>query len=491
MRRRIGFTLVELLVSVALIIFVLLILSEAFRAGVASTQTLKAMGDLDQKLRTVSTLIRNDLEADHFEGKKRLSDLELWRDGPPREGFVRIWQGTRVNPPVALLNPTLPRYVPEGSDADGIPSAWATNHLLHFTVKLRGNRREQRFATPVPAGSPLLAAGMPEGRFQDTGGILTSEWAEVAYFLRRNGSTAGSTPLYSLYRRVRLLVPDNHAINWVNPVRVNNPTELQQALAAYAGVSVRKALADPNAFPDTLYFNGPMDITIPERRFGMLPNRTGGLPSVPAMYPGDADVLLTSASGAERTDTWTYPTLAEEFPSYTSLHGNDLLLSDVLSFQVEVQSNISPNDYGDIPNSINSLSTAAPTLSSSALLGAPVVAPVSRVRNPLFADTATQLKPRVFDTWSSARDAVEPNRYDYSRWQQVGADHSIPHGLQRGIYLLTPASTTGGPSVSVVAIEPITVVDPSMSQIYSVRITLRVWDAKTEQTRQITIIQDL
>jgi hypothetical protein len=30
-----------------------------------------------------------------------------------------------------------------------------------------------------------------------------------------------------------------------------------------------------------------------------------------------------------------------------------------------------------------------------------------------------------------------------------------------------------------------------MSQIYSVRITLRVWDAKTEQTRQITIIQDL
>ena len=62
---------------------------------------LKAVGDMNERLRTTTTILRRYLSADHFEGKKRLSDANFWKNGPPREGFLRIWQefDTVVPPP--------------------------------------------------------------------------------------------------------------------------------------------------------------------------------------------------------------------------------------------------------------------------------------------------------------------------------------------------------------------------------------------------------
>src|SRR5215470_12248703 len=94
MRRRQGFTLVELLVSVALIIFIMSILAEAFSSAAETFRSLKAIGDLQEKLRTASSILRRDLSADHFDGKRRLSDPNMLRFAPPKEGFFRIWQGS-------------------------------------------------------------------------------------------------------------------------------------------------------------------------------------------------------------------------------------------------------------------------------------------------------------------------------------------------------------------------------------------------------------
>src|SRR5262245_20038226 len=127
MRRRQGFTLVELLVAMALIVFMMLILSEAFSVALDSFRRVKAIGDMNVRLRTAASILRRDLQADHFEGKRRLSSATFWNLGPPREGFFRIWQGSRA--------------INEGIDADGLPSTRATDHILHFTVKLRGNDR--------------------------------------------------------------------------------------------------------------------------------------------------------------------------------------------------------------------------------------------------------------------------------------------------------------------------------------------------------------
>src|SRR5262249_47583775 len=141
-RQRRGFTLIELLVAMALTLFVMVILSEAFGTGLTVFRDLKAMGDMEEKLRTASTLLRSDLAADHFEGKRRLSDLNVYSDRPT-QGFARI-----LRVPAGVIN--------EGNDADGLPSFRSSTHLLHLAVKRRGSRREDFFAAVVPAGSPLL-----------------------------------------------------------------------------------------------------------------------------------------------------------------------------------------------------------------------------------------------------------------------------------------------------------------------------------------------
>ena len=80
-QNRSAFTLVEMLVAMALIIFIMTILSEAFVAGLETFRQLKAVGDMNEKLRTVTTAVRRDLIADHFEARRRISDPSFWLQG--------------------------------------------------------------------------------------------------------------------------------------------------------------------------------------------------------------------------------------------------------------------------------------------------------------------------------------------------------------------------------------------------------------------------
>src|SRR5438309_4535901 len=102
---RAGFTLVEMLVATALIMFIMLILSEAFSAGLEAFRTLKGIGDMESRLKAAVTPIRDDLRQDHFDGRRRLSDPLFWNTGSPREGFVNVTQGFY---PVYSVNPIPP-----------------------------------------------------------------------------------------------------------------------------------------------------------------------------------------------------------------------------------------------------------------------------------------------------------------------------------------------------------------------------------------------
>ena len=53
MKRRSAFTIVELLVALALIMFIMAILSEAFVAGLTTFRNLKAVADMAERLRSV------------------------------------------------------------------------------------------------------------------------------------------------------------------------------------------------------------------------------------------------------------------------------------------------------------------------------------------------------------------------------------------------------------------------------------------------------
>lgn len=447
MRRRSGFSLVEVLVSTVLIIFILVLMAEVLRTVLGTFRQLKATGDMNERLRTVTNLLRRDFDADHFEGRRRLSDPTFWTEGTPREGFFRHWQGSTAN---AFVGTTIP-YAIEGNDADALASQRANNHILHFTVKLRGNERQDFFSARVPAGSPLLTNGLPDSRYQDTANTFTSQWAEVVYFMRPNGGNAGSTPLFSLYRRQRVLVPEDNEVNWSQTagrfVSVNSQAELDRLLKIdYAEVSVRKADPNPTTFPDRLYFNNPTSITIPQRRFGMDPVVPGGLPTV-RNVPAQRIVPNDSR-------TWSYPTFEEDDPLRA---GSDLLLTDVISFQVQrVITN--GGDFTDIPSSSTTQFVFQPTPPP------PRFVPRTVPLNSEFWDTPSSTspptaavnRPRVFDTWTEVRD----NWYDYSDSRATTAN-----GTGRRL--------------------------PNQNNVFAVRITLRIWDVKTQQTRQVSIIQDM
>jgi prepilin-type N-terminal cleavage/methylation domain-containing protein len=426
MRRRHGFTLVEMLVSITLVLFVMLILTEAFVKGLDVFRQLKAIGDMEQRLRVATTLLRRDLAADHFEGRKRLSDPNFFLQGPPREGFFRIRQKG------GLVANKLLGVVPEGSDGDGLLSTRAVDHALHFTIKLRGNRREDFFSSRLPALSPLAFVSSDffnhpsDARFQDPAGLsYNSQWAEVIYFLRPNGATAGGTPLYAIYRRQFGVVPDNRHLNW--PQQYPPATPLPQGavlpvpaaqLPNYYEISCK---FNPAA-PQFLYFNNPTDLTVPERRSGR-----------PVELPPAALVI-----GPD------YRTAGEQNAAVT---GADLLLTDVLSFEVKVllPESIQRTSVQPALDPFVDLFDSAAVLNNVAPLG------VLQSANTLLPATGTL---RVFDTWSS----VPGDAADYSTWNNT-----------------TPSPTR----------------IPLQLRILALQITLRVWDAKTEQARQITIVQDM
>jgi type II secretory pathway pseudopilin PulG len=594
-----GFTLVELMVVMALVIFIMYVLAEAFAAGSAVFRRLKAIGDMNARLRTATTTLRRLLAADHFEGKKRLSDPGFWTDGPPQQGFFRIWQDSRdpdPAPPPVLL-PPWPTIFPEGfdrtlgvggEDLDGLASYRSTRHHLHFTARLRGNNRGDFFQATLPIGSPLArptdfanwppAPGLPrpDSRFQESDNVYLSPWAEIALYLQPSwidaqrtiqettddpqATTGGPLPLYTLYLRQRLLrpmqtttVPQPNASPTYNlPIEyaIPSPGTVTTTPTLNQELSITRGGFDPNAAkpppvswgPDDrdttagrgntaaqLYFNTPADVTMPIRRFGwpywvnfpppaqpptadvpdFAGNRSpGGLPAavnppLPALPGYPTYVLATSPSvqpGGSRP--WDEP---------TDLAGTDVLLTDVISMDIRVllddaaytvtatrtgPGNPQTQDVSGLPYFMslhdepyptaiyNDLATKWSQLQPPGVWGqAPRINTIIKDKYkmdrgdlgqpPLVANGPSR-PARVFDTWSSRKDDLytkDPSatpRYtnDYSEWNQTNKPTTIP--------MFTRDGSKWAPI-----------------RIRAIQITLRIWDSKTKQSRQVSLVQDL
>lgn len=416
-RRQSGFTIVELLVAMALIVFLMSILAAAFYAASGSFSQLKAAGDMAEKLRSATSILRADLAADHFQGRKRLGDPNFWDSGPPAEGCFRLYHGSPL--------------VTEGTDSDGVPLPRTPDHALQFTVKLRGNQRDNYMAAGVPAGSPLLNLPNPSGRYQDSPNVFTSQWALVTWFLKpavnpvtgqqdqatfQDGSNP--VPLWTLYRVQQVCVQDNSQVN--PAVTVGNPPPLYHA--DYLGVSHR-------VVGQNVYFNSPADLTFPLRRYGMSPANTAGVPLAaysPSGYPAMSDLNAGLAT-------------------------SDLVLTDVISFTVRVLIDGNPTaDWVDLFD---------PSVQAYAM-GNPQFSPAQIPPTP--PQTQPQWRPQVFDTWTNKTDEAEG--HDYVGWNGRGAATSIPL-YQRA--------------------------DGALIRIKALQITLRIWDVKSNQTRQKTMVVDM
>lgn len=567
MVRRKGFTIVELLVALALVVFMMAILSEAFGTAAKSFRNLKAMGDLAERLRTAASIMRRDLAADHFDGKRRLSDPYFWTLGLPAEGFFRIYQGTPSSDNIVNRNQTT-NYFLEGRNLDGLPSYRASDHALHFTVKLRGNGPADFFSAKIPNNpnnkdlsqiaraswpqfySPLLTwtgsgSVSPWNRYQDPtinmgippdsgGKTYTSQWAEVVYFMQQqpggnnyvqpdgdfSSSPNNTVPLFTLYRRQQLLVPD---LGTNRIVDANNYSPFYQSTAAaYPEVNINPN--PPNitpSFPQISTslpqgaFASPADVTIPWRRFGMQSPSQASIATFPSgSYLAGSNYQVQSGLST----------------------GSDILLNDVISFEVRplfYQTVYTPNlppppVPGGIfsqPNppldrsqvaSVTSIPLAiqlGPRNSGTFLAFLPLsennVVLFSKYQDPnqtgkpswprnsnffLFRN-GVQL-PYVFDTWAQSPPTVE-QPVDYSAYwtvnnaqvgnRGVGFNYSIPlfQNTQN------PVASNQNPNAQLVLGGPPTAQQPAYLTLKAVQIVLRVWDFNTKQARQVSIIQDL
>jgi prepilin-type N-terminal cleavage/methylation domain-containing protein len=293
--RRPGFTLVELMVSAAIVVIIMAILATAFTTGIDTMRQMRSAGDLMDQLRAAKEIINRDLRAPHFvsqDGKPnmglRLSDqrADLYTTNPatnqwvtPRGGFFHI----RSTPATV-----------EGQDANGLQSTMTTGHLLHFPVVLQGGTDQNQFSGLIPAA----------------GGIkYVSSAAEVAYFLAAtaplsmsNGNNTGSLPLYNLMRRQRLVALTDADVASFTPafrppsgVLDTPPTVANEVLSLRGG------------FPGW-QMNRMTDLVDPNFRLG-----GGGFVPAPAINP-TTPTVLTSGNRI----------------------GDDILLSNVISFEVRV-----------------------------------------------------------------------------------------------------------------------------------------------------------
>lgn len=205
-----GFTLVELLVSMGLTLFIMTILVEAFGAGMETFSSLRSLGELQTNLRSGLSQLKNDLSLDHFEGGRRLSDQGFWNE-PRREGFFAIVQNS---------GPTN-----EGPFLDGQNSSYrATDHVLHFAARQRGNRRDQY---AVDAKADLLRPYLKTSIGQETDAVfvpsgdtktVASQWSEIAYFLMPPNVDPkvideSGVPLFNLFRVQLVVLPNVDEIN--------------------------------------------------------------------------------------------------------------------------------------------------------------------------------------------------------------------------------------------------------------------------------------
>jgi type II secretory pathway pseudopilin PulG len=481
-----AFTLVEMMVASALILFIMYILATAFQAGLLAIGQLKSVSGLQEQLRYASSAMRRDLSAPHFANDTdayhgpALSQqrLDLYDWSPPKEGFFRIWQGSASNAaPNSSVN--APANVLEGIDADGIPSYRVTNNYLHFTVRLPATGRDQVFATQaLPTSyytlvSPDYLRGNATTPYPE--GVFYSPWAEVAYFLQANGQSAGGTPLYTLYRRQKLLV-DSRPPNTMTAMSVASPS------FSPGSQFVDMSTYHPSANGTQMMLNIPADVTAPLRRFGMLPN------------DDTAGIVSTSVAGVWNNQATspasTFPLIIQDKDPNTVLQsaGDDALLNNVLSFEIKVA--------WDSPNSPTNTSndTRFPSVASPSGLDAPFddlpTPPSTTVNGTSYGGNAffNGQGLRVFDTWSQAKDTASPQRYDFADPLSIPNPppaQQLPPAWSHAY--MTDQIVLGGGTLQ----KPQNTTIPLRVRVRALQIRIRVWDLKTQQARQITIVQDV
>jgi prepilin-type N-terminal cleavage/methylation domain-containing protein len=445
---RTGFTLMELLVATALILFIMAIIAQAFGAASKTFTTMRTAGQLQERNRTATNIIRKDLWADHFGPPfgyyggthvmhQRL-DLAGWRP-PAGGGYFEMVQGSpsRYEPgdptlvPDGIIKPftippnppVLPPSPPVYTDGEQLYSTRAKDHMMRFTTRLPQGPASELYCARF---HPFFTTDAKANAFITTPGMYYSRWAEVCYFLVPTGPqlpqppdslemTGGNNPrpLHSLRRRVRLLPPREIDYQEISPGVPMTLAFAQQVLVECQ-----------NNFPDVIQ---PI----------VLPN---------PVNPAFATLRLPGPETLNRN-------LNLRIQAAAHPNGDDILLTDVISFELRPTWINNPLFHGLTVNPASGHSASPPPEGIG-----------DYNSDEPFADlrpSVTNLTPKYaaggfFDTWG------DPGTVD---WDNPGGNAGF----------LVP-----GPD------KP-----PTRINVRGLQIKIRIWDKKAEQARQVTVINEL
>ena len=164
-----GITLVEMLVSVALLVLMMTIIVQVFAKATGAVSTAKAYAEIDQSFRKLSSTIRKDLEGVTARFTPPLD---------PNDGLGYFEYGENS---FADL---------QGEDCDD---------YMRFTVKApEGELFTGRIFAQSPYATGVATQAQNNIYLNSQPITVTSQYAEVIYFLRNN----------NLYRRVLLIAPE-------------------------------------------------------------------------------------------------------------------------------------------------------------------------------------------------------------------------------------------------------------------------------------------
>src|SRR5262245_29655013 len=201
--RRTGFTIVEMMVATALIMFLMVIIAQALGQGTKTFSNLRSAAHLSDEGRAGINILRKDLWEDHFGGPygpyggPHLVDQRLDQPGwkPPHQGF---WEFVQTEPSLYETGSVVKPYgvpfaaSPPFVDAERMFSSKARNaallmpfgnHTLRLTVRKPAGPASELFCASF---HPIFTGRQDANAFPNGQGILFARWAQVAYFVTPN-----------------------------------------------------------------------------------------------------------------------------------------------------------------------------------------------------------------------------------------------------------------------------------------------------------------
>ncbi len=374
-----AFTLVEMLVAMAVTLLMMAALARAFQYVGVQIQESRADTQLASSLRDVTTTIQNDLARCTVELKPNMGDTEdqegyfLYYEGPVTDATSTLfrveWAEETYTGGVYKVIKNLPdsRY---GDFDDYLAFTAAAKGDQWFTGKVpRWILRQKTSGTLIPTPSP------------DDKKLVTikSKFAEIIYFaspeydlnttitprpyvdvdgtidLDGNGVIDGSESQngfpdrIKIHRRVLLIRPD---LNLDGTIKQNISTSkigLATTLHQECDLSVRHVLGENGKPTGSVATNSLSDLSKPHNRFGHFRQKFGDSTSMPLLALGPPATVLTNPGTIAPTSF--YPANAQVgflLPEFvlgwnaanpglpTSRIGEDVLINNVLGFDLKI-----------------------------------------------------------------------------------------------------------------------------------------------------------